>query len=47
MDLLRRFLTQSLRENQIELQRSEMLRNQIYMTHPERARSVTRLLLLA
>lgn len=29
MDLLRRFLTQTLRENQIQLQRSEMLRDQL------------------
>jgi len=31
MDLLRRFLTLTLRENQTELQRSEMLRDQMYM----------------
>jgi hypothetical protein len=31
MDMLRRFLTLSLRENQTELQLSEMLRDQQYM----------------
>jgi len=31
MDILLRFLSQTLRENQIQLQRSEMLRDQLYM----------------
>jgi hypothetical protein len=31
MDLLRHFLTKSLRQNQTELQLSEMLRDQQYM----------------
>jgi hypothetical protein len=31
MDILLRFLTLTLRENQIELQRSEMLRDQQFM----------------
>jgi len=47
MDILYRFLTLTLRENQTELQLSEMLRNQIYMTQWDRARSMNRLLLLA
>jgi len=36
MDILRRFLAQSLRENQVELQLSEARRNQLYMLHATR-----------
>jgi hypothetical protein len=47
MDILLRFLTQTLRENQIELQLSEMRKKQVFMLHLDSEYSMRRELLLA
>jgi hypothetical protein len=47
MDLLRRFLTMTLRENQTCLQLSEARRNQVYMLKHDEMRGMSRELLLA
>jgi len=47
MDQLRRFLTQTLRENQTELQLSEMRKKQVFMLHLDSQQAMRRELLLA
>jgi len=47
MDTLRRFLTMSLRENQTELQLSEMRKKQIYILHHGNWQAMRRELKLA
>ncbi|WP_200879369.1 hypothetical protein [Microvirga sp. BSC39] len=47
MDLLRRFLTLSLRENQVELQLSEARRNQVYIMQFDNWQTMRRDLKLA
>jgi hypothetical protein len=47
MDILRRFLTQTLRENQTALQLSEMRKRQIHMMHVDNWQTMCRERLLA
>ena len=47
MDLLRRFLTQTVPENREELQRSEARRNQVYMMQFDNWQTMKRDLKLA
>jgi hypothetical protein len=47
MDILRRFLTQTLRENQTELQLSEAGRNQVYIMQYDTWRTMRQNLKLA
>jgi hypothetical protein len=47
MDILRRFLIQTVRENREELQRSEARRNQVYMMQYDNWQTMRRDLKLA